>query len=111
MEVESRPAAIEVPYSLGLGLELVLWNKLEVCDARGIRWKYVGVYGSSWKLPRRIFVEAAIDGSNGSFHFHRQWKLPWKLPLITMEVNILPPTFMEVSMEINIIQRLPWKLP
>ena len=35
-----------------------------------------GVYGSSWKLPRNIFVEAAIDGSNGSFHFHRQWKLP-----------------------------------
>ena len=44
-----------------------LRKELEVCDTRGSRWKYVGVYGSSWKLPRKVFVEAAIDGSNGSF--------------------------------------------
>ena len=47
-----------------------LRKELEVCDTRGSRWKYVGVYGSSWKLPRNRFVEAAINGSNGSFHFH-----------------------------------------
>ena len=35
---------------------------VEVCTA--------GVYGRSWKLPRNIFVEAAMDRSNGSFHFH-----------------------------------------
>ena len=46
-------------------------------DTRGSRWKYVGVYGSSRELPRKIFVDAAIDGSNGSFHFHRHWKLPY----------------------------------
>ena len=38
----------------------------------GKRWKYVRVYRSSWKLPPKIFMAAAIDGSNGSFHFHRQ---------------------------------------
>ena len=62
--------------SSSIGLGLVFWKQLEVCDTRGSRWKYVGVYGRSWELPRNIFVEAAIDGSNGSFYFHRQWKLP-----------------------------------
>ena len=64
-------------YSLRLRLALVLWKHLEVCGARASRWKYVGVYEIlvSWTLPRNIFVEA-IDGSNGSFHFHRQWKIP-----------------------------------
>ena len=52
----------------------VLWKQLEVCNTRGSRWKYVGDYGSSSKLPRNVFVEA--DGSNGSFHFHRQRELP-----------------------------------
>ena len=55
----------------------VLWKKLEVCDTRGSRCKYVGVYRSLWKLPRNLFVEAAIDGSNGSFYSHRQWTLPY----------------------------------
>ena len=45
-------------------------------NTRESRCKYVGVYGSSWKLPRGTFVEAAIEGSNGSFPFHRVWKLP-----------------------------------
>ena len=101
----------------------VLWKQLEVCGTRGSRWKYTGVYRSSWKLPRNIFVEVAIDGRNGSFHLHRQWKLP----CTSMEAstnfhgrdststnfqgnfhwsNILPPTSMEASMELN---WLPWK--
>lgn len=49
-----------------------------------------------------IFVETAIDGSNGEFHIHRQCKIngfPWKLPLTSMEANILPPATMELSME------------
>ena len=61
----------------------VLWKELEVCDIRGNGWNYVGEYGSSWKLPRNIFMEAAIDGSNRTFHFHRQWKLP----CISMEAS------------------------
>ena len=61
---------------LGLGLGLVLRKHLDVCDARGSRCESVGVYGSSWELPRNIFGQAAIDGSNGSVHFHRQWKRP-----------------------------------
>ena len=82
------------------------------------------MYGSSWKLPRNIFVEAAIDGSNGSLYFHRQWKLPCifieastnfhgsesistNFHGNSMEVNLLPPTSMEVSMEVNSI---PWKI-
>ena len=55
---------------------LVLCKQLEVGDTRGSRWKYGGVSRNSWKLPRIIFVEAVVDGSNGSFHFHRQWKIP-----------------------------------
>ena len=38
---------------------------------------------SLWKLPRNSFAEAAINGNNGSFHFHRRWERPC--------------TFMEVS--------------
>ena len=49
--------------------------ELEVCDTRASRWKCVGVYGRTSKLPHNILVEAAIDRSNRSFHFHRQWKL------------------------------------
>ena len=129
MMVGSRPASTEVAlgWGLGLGLELrlrsVLRKQLELCATRGSRWKYVGVYGSSWKLPRNRFVEAAINGSNGSFHFHWQWKLqctPMKASTnchgskntstnfhrISLEVNLLPPISMEVFMKIN---RLPWK--
>ena len=46
------------------------------CDTRGGRCKYVGICGSSRKLPRNIFVEAAVNGSNGMFYFHGQRKLP-----------------------------------
>ena len=61
---------------LNLGLGLFLCKQLEVRDTRWSRWKHVGVHGSLRKLSRTLFVEAAIDGSNGSFHLHRQWKLP-----------------------------------
>ena len=87
-----------------------LWKQMEVFNTLGSRWKFVGVKESSWKLPHNIFVEAAIDGRNGSFHFHRQCKLQctsmealtnlhifsWRLPLASMEVNLLPPTCMEI---------------
>ena len=62
----------------------VLWKQMEVCNTRGNRWWYVGVYGSSWKLPHNVFVEAAIDGNNGSFRFHR----PWKIPSISIKASI-----------------------
>ena len=61
--------------------------------------EYVRVYGSSWKLPRNMFVEAAINGSNGSFHFHRQWKLScssMEASITSMEVNLLPLTSIEI---------------
>ena len=78
--------------SLGLGLGLVLWKQLEVCDTRGSRWKYVGAYGSSLKLPRNIFVEAALmeameastSTDRGKFHV-----IPWKLPPTYMEACLL----------------------
>ena len=54
----------------------VLWRELEVFDTRGSTWKYIGVYGSSWNIIRNIFVEAATGGIDGSFHLHRQGKLP-----------------------------------
>ena len=76
----------------------VLWKKLEVCDTRGSRCKYVGVYRSLWKLPRNLFVEAAIDGSNGRFQFIDNGNfhvLPWKAPLTSLEVNLLSPTSIE----------------
>ena len=79
----------------------VLWKELEVCDTRGSRWKYVGVYRRHWKLPRNPLVEAAIDRS---FHFRRQWKLyafSRKLPLTSAQVNLVPLASMEMSMEVN----------
>ena len=57
-----------------------LWKELEVCDdTRGSRWKYIGVYGSSWKLPPNMVVEAEFGGSNGSFH-----------PTVSEKIHILP---------------------
>ena len=61
---------------LRLGWGLVLSKYLEVCDIRGSGWKFAGVYRSLWKFPLNIFMEAAIDGNNGTFNSHRQWKLP-----------------------------------
>ena len=49
-------------------LVLSCGSSWKFCDTRGSRWKYIGVYVSSWKLPPNMVVEAAIDGSNGSFH-------------------------------------------
>ena len=75
--------------------------------ARNRRWKYVGVYGTSWKLPRNMFVEeaammeameASTSIDSGNFHV-----LQWKLPLTSMELNLLSPTSMEISMEATII--------
>ena len=88
--------------SSSVRLGIVLWSQLEVCDARGFRWKYVGVYGSSWNLPQSIFIEAATDGINGTFHFDRQWKLACTSTDF-LEVNLCPPTSMEISMEVNIL--------
>jgi len=45
---------------LGLGLLVFLWKPLEGRDTRGSRCNYVGVYGSSWKLPRNIFKRAYL---------------------------------------------------
>ena len=65
----------------------------------------IRVYGSSLSVPRKIFVEAAIDESNGSFHFDRRkfHVFPRKLPLTSMEVNLIPPTSTEISVESNLL--------
>ena len=81
----------------------VLWKQLGVGDAHGSRWKYLGVY--LVQASTDIFVEAAIDGSNGKFIFHRQWKFPYismEAPLTSTEENLLPPTSMEISTETSI---------
>ena len=65
----------------------VMWKQLNIYENRGSRWNYVGIYGSSWKIPRNIFVEAAFGRRNGSFHFHDSENFhvfPWKLPLTSM---------------------------
>ena len=79
-------------------------------------------YGSSCKLPPNMMVEAAIDGSNGSFYFNRQWKLtstsmddstnfhgsksssyllPPKLVGASKEVILPPFTPMQASMDVD----------
>ena len=66
----------------------VSWKLLEVYETRGSRWKYIGAYGSSLKLPPNLVVETAIDGSNRNFHIHRQWQLPSTSSKIS--INQLP---------------------
>ena len=96
----------------------VLWRQLEVCDTRGSRWKYIGVYdGSSSKLPLHMVVEAeameaSISTVSESFHL-----LPWNPPLTFVEVKLLPFTSMEATLEVNLLptylktswRKLPWR--
>ena len=56
---------------LGFGVELAVWNQLEVSDTRERRWQYLGVYRSLLKLPRNILIEALE-----AIQFRRQWKGP-----------------------------------
>ena len=62
----------------------------------------------SWKLQSMEAMESFTSTDSANFHV-----LPWKLPLKSMEVNLLPPISMQVnllattSMEVNL---LPWKL-
>ena len=68
----------------------VLGKQLEVCDTCRRRWKYVEVYGSSWKIPRNHSwklqlmetMEASISTHSGRFPFFL-----WKLPCISMEAS------------------------
>ena len=67
-----------------------MWKQLEVCDTCRRRWKYVEVYGSSWKIPRNHSwklqlmetMEASISTHSGRFPFFL-----WKLPCISMEAS------------------------
>ena len=74
---------------------LYSWKYMEVC--RGI-WKLVeastvhGIY--SWKLQLMEVIEASTSIKSGNFHL-----LPWKLTC--MELNLVPPTYMENSANIN----------
>ena len=67
--------------SKGRRWSLYLWKScVEGARSLWYSWKWVWVFRGIWKLielPRNIFVYAAIDGSSGSFHFHRQLKLPY----------------------------------
>ena len=44
----------------------------------------------SWKLQLTEAMEASTSTDSENFHL-----LPWKLPLTSMEVNLLPPTSMD----------------
>ena len=76
-----------------------------ICDTRGSRWKYIGVYGRSWKLPRNICSRKLqlMEAINGTFSFRERWKIPWNLLLTSMQVNLLPPTSTGVSMGVNLL--------
>ena len=43
-------------------------------------------------------VEASNSTDSGKLHL-----FPWKLPLTSMEVNMLPPTYKEIYMEADIL--------
>ena len=55
----------------------------------------------SWKLPLMEAMKASTYSVSGNLYL-----LPWKLPLNSIEVNLLPSTSMEGSMEVNL---LAWK--
>ena len=61
-----------------------------------------GIY--SWKLQLMEAVEASTSTDIGKFRVHL-----WTLPLTSMEVNLLLPTKMEISMKKIYFHRLPWK--
>ena len=62
-------------------------------------WKLMGASTEyTWKLQLMEAMEAFNSTDSGNFHV-----LLWKLPLNSMEVNLFPPTFMEVNLP-------PWKL-
>ena len=71
-----------------------------------------GMY--SWKLQlMEAIMEASTSTDSGNFHV-----LPWKLPLTSVDVNLLPPTSMEISIEVNLllptsveVNLLQWKFP
>ena len=50
-----------------MGFGGLLWNAYgsswKFCDARRVRWDCIRVYGSTWKLPLNLVVEAAIGRS------------------------------------------------
>ena len=62
----------------------------------------------SRKLHLMEAMKAPTSTDSGNFHL-----LPWKLPLTSMELKILPPTSMEISMEIYFHRlpplRFPWR--
>ena len=62
----------------------------EVYETRGSKLKYVWVYESSWELPPNIVVKVSVDGSNESFRFHRQWKLPATSMYFRENFHVLP---------------------
>ena len=54
---------------------------------------------NSWKMQLMdTIMESSISTDSGNFHV-----FPWKLPLTSMEVNLLQPNFMEASMETTIL--------
>ena len=48
------------------------WKFAMLVEVGESMWGYMEAHESF----HGIFVEPAIDRSNGSFHFHRQWSLP-----------------------------------
>ena len=55
-----------------------------------------GIYSRKLQLMEAMQASTSTDSRN----FHA---FLWKLPLIAMEENILPPPSMEISMEVNLL--------
>ena len=83
----------------------VLWNQLEVCNTSevgGTMLGYMEAHESfartrlySWKLQSMEAMEASTSTNSGNVH-----AFPWKLPTTSMEVNLLPPTSMDISTDL-----------
>ena len=78
----------------------------EVYGTRGGRWRSIGVYGSSKKLPTHVVVEASVDGGKvAEFSprppHHRQWKLLSTSMDASINFHILPSTSIKASINFH----------
>ena len=58
-----------------------------------------GIYPRKLQLMEAMeAMEASTSIDSGNFHVP-----PWKLPLTSIELNLLPPTSMDISMEVSLL--------
>ena len=71
----------------------VLWKELEICDTRGRLKLCRGIWNLMEASTEHVRGRSCNDGSNGSFHFHRQWKLPCTSMEASTNFDGTKPTF------------------